>query len=121
MRLAIFLLGLLSLTGCAGSPLGDAIASPEVLAQRDDTYCRSIGAVPGTQDYMNCRLTVTQNRANKLAAANAGLLAATASAQFTPIITAPPPALAQPMPSPIQQSVHCQSIRIGNTTQTDCR
>jgi hypothetical protein len=37
-----------ALGGCAGSPVGDAIAGPEKLAQQDDAYCESIGAAKGT-------------------------------------------------------------------------
>jgi hypothetical protein len=48
-----------ALGGCAGSPVGDAIAGPEKLAQQDDVYCESIGAAKGTPQYTNCRLTVT--------------------------------------------------------------
>lgn len=51
---------LLSLSGCAGSVVGDAIAGPEKLAEQDDAYCRSIGATG--RDYTNCRLMVTQQR-----------------------------------------------------------
>jgi hypothetical protein len=55
----------LALSGCAGSPIGDAIAGPEKLAAQDDAYCQSIGATKGTPNYMNCRLTVTQQRETK--------------------------------------------------------
>jgi hypothetical protein len=54
-----------ALGGCAGSPVGDAIAGPEKLAQQDDAYCESIGAAKGTPQYTNCRLTVTQQRETK--------------------------------------------------------
>jgi len=29
-----------ALAGCAGSPVGDAIAGPEKLALQDDAYCQ---------------------------------------------------------------------------------
>ena len=54
-----------ALGGCAGSPVGDTIAGLEKLAQQDDAYCESIGAVKGTPQYTNCRLTVTQQRETK--------------------------------------------------------
>jgi hypothetical protein len=119
MRIAAVLLCAASLAACAGSPVGDALAGPEVLAQRDDTYCRSIGAVPGTQNYMNCRLTVSQNRevnhANRLAIAQAGFAAASAA-------TAPPPVVVQPMPSILPPPpVRCRSVPIGNAIQTVCQ
>lgn len=53
------------LAGCAGSPVGDAIAGPEKLAQQDDAYCQSIGAQLGTPAYTNCRMQMTQMRENK--------------------------------------------------------
>src|SRR5882724_4959820 len=64
---ALGLVALLMLPGCAGSVVGDAIKGPEKLAQEDDAYCRSIGAVG--QDYTNCRLLMTQRRDNKHAIA----------------------------------------------------
>ena len=51
-----------ALGGCAGSPVGDAIAGPEKLAAQDDAYCNSIGATKGTPAYTDCRLKVTQQR-----------------------------------------------------------
>jgi hypothetical protein len=54
-----------ALAGCAGSPVGDAIAGPEKLALQDDAYCQSIGAAKGTPQYTSCRLTVTQQREDK--------------------------------------------------------
>lgn len=63
IRTAVALGGLLILTGCAGSPVGDAIAGPEKLAQQDDAYCREIGAVGPS--YTNCRLSMTQRRDDK--------------------------------------------------------
>jgi len=53
------------LSGCAGSPVGDAIAGPEKLAAQDDAYCESIGATKGTPTYTDCRLRVTQQREDK--------------------------------------------------------
>ena len=47
---ALVILSLLSLTGCF------VFASPEQLAQEDDSACRSYGAVPGTAPYINCRM-----------------------------------------------------------------
>jgi hypothetical protein len=61
--LGIVVLGA-ALGGCAGSPVGDAIAGPEKLAQQDDAYCESIGAAKGTPQYTNCR-PVTQQRETK--------------------------------------------------------
>lgn len=61
------------LAGCAGSPIGDAIAGPEKLAKQDDSYCQSIGAQPGSQAYMSCRLQMTQMRETKHNVARAAI------------------------------------------------
>lgn len=53
------------LSGCSGSPLGDAIAGPEKLAQQDDAYCASIGTPAGTPSYPQCRMNLTQMRESK--------------------------------------------------------
>jgi len=62
MRSALFCLPILAplLSACAGSPVGDAIAGPEKLAQQDDAYCRSIGAQGDA--YTNCRMFMTHQR-----------------------------------------------------------
>jgi hypothetical protein len=53
---------LIPLSGCAGSIVGDALTGPEKLAQQDDAYCRSLGVQPGSQPYVQCRLTRDQLR-----------------------------------------------------------
>lgn len=62
MRITIVSMSFFVLSGCAGSVIGDGIAGPEKLAQRDDTYCRSIGLKFGTSDYASCRMQTTQRR-----------------------------------------------------------
>lgn len=65
MRILAIIPTFLALSGCAGSPVGDAIAGPEKLAAQDDAYCESIGATKGTPTYTDCRLKVTQQREDK--------------------------------------------------------
>jgi hypothetical protein len=76
---------LLALTGCQGTPIGDAMIGPEKLAQMDDQYCRSIGAAPGTAPYMQCRMhkTAERNQSHQAAfrTAGAGLQATGAQMQ----------------------------------------
>lgn len=69
MRIFAVFVAAVSLSGCAGSPVGDAIAGPEKLAQQDDAYCRSIGLRHGSPDYAGCRMVQTQQRETKHAAA----------------------------------------------------
>ena len=118
MPVVLGIITALLLTGCAGSPIGDALAGPEVLAQRDDAYCRSLGASSGNPDYINCRLTVSQQRneshANRIAAAQAAVAtsaALTAPRQVTPV---------QPMQSILP--TQCRSIHVGmGQVQTTCQ
>ena len=67
MRKTLALLAVCLLAGCAGTPVGDALIGPEKLAQQDDAYCRSIGAVG--PNYTNCRLFMTKDRADRHTAA----------------------------------------------------
>lgn len=65
----LFLIALVCLSSCQGSVVGDALAGNEGLAKQDDAYCRSIGATPGKDIYVQCRLVATQNRQNRHASA----------------------------------------------------
>jgi hypothetical protein len=69
MKRAVATLSLLSLTGCL------ATASPQDLAQRDDATCRSYGAVPGTDAYVNCRMQRDNTRQQGEAMRRAAILA----------------------------------------------
>jgi hypothetical protein len=106
LRTALVVASAIALSGCVGSPVGDALAGPEVLAQRDDTYCKSIGAQPGTSDYTQCRMFATQQR-------NAGHQAAfnrSAAASRTFLAT-----------QAAQRPVNCTSTTFGTTTTTNCQ
>lgn len=106
LRVALAVASAITLVGCAGSPVGDAIAGPEALAQRDDAYCKSIGAQPGSSDYTQCRMFATQQR-------NAGHQAAfnrSAAASRTFLAT-----------QAAQRPVNCTSTTFGATTTTNCR
>lgn len=58
----IIIAALLALGGCQGTPIGDAMIGKEKLAAMDDSYCRSIGAAPGSTAYMQCRVYKTSER-----------------------------------------------------------
>lgn len=62
MRILLLFPILSILAGCAGSPVGDALAGPEKLAAQDDSYCQSIGLKFGSNEYANCRLIQSQQR-----------------------------------------------------------
>jgi hypothetical protein len=69
MRRVAALLSLFSLTGCL------ATASPQDLAQKDDAVCRSYGAVPGTDAYVNCRMQRDNTRQQGEALRRAAIIA----------------------------------------------
>lgn len=96
-----------ALGGCAGSVLGDAIAGPEAVADREDAYCRSIGLQFGTPEYANCRMQTSQGRQNRHQATIQG-----AAANMQRSIDASRPVQMAPRT--------CNSSVIGNQVQTNC-
>jgi hypothetical protein len=113
MRVVGVLVALSLLSGCAGSPVADAIAGPEKLAQQDDAYCRSIGFNLGTNQYAGCRMMQSQAReerhARSEAIGNALLGAGSAMVASQPQA----PAVA-PLPNILPQQTRCQTY--GQTT-----
>lgn len=93
------------LAGCQGTPVGDAMIGKAKLAMMDDEYCRSIGAVPKSDTYMQCRMyrdaQREQNHRAAFARAGAAFSAAGASMQAN-------------------RPVNCTSRRIGYTVSTSC-
>lgn len=108
MRIVAALPMFLLLSGCAGSPVADAIAGPEKLAQQDDAYCKSIGLNFGTREYAGCRMMQSQARDERHARSQAigdSLLAAGAGVAAAQ--PAPPPV--QPLPNILPQQTRCQT------------
>ena len=66
----------LPLAGCLGMASDAEIAAQKAeLASKDDETCRSYGAKPGTDGYINCRVAQTQRRdAAENAAASAPVI-----------------------------------------------
>jgi hypothetical protein len=123
MRALFAVLMSAALAGCAGSPMGDLMAGPEKLAAQDDTYCKSLGAKPDSDNYINCRLIADQNRAQRHADADAtsnALLGAAASVTAANNNSAP---AYQPMPNILPPPpVRCRSVPTGyGTYQTVCQ
>ncbi|MCJ2085502.1 hypothetical protein MKK88_05770 [Methylobacterium sp. E-005] len=96
MRIVIVAAALLALTGCK---------STEQRAAEADDFCRSIGARPGSDAYVQCRLAQQQRqdaeRARKRAAINEGLDDVQRSVSGN-------------------RPVNCTSTRLGNTVNTNC-
>lgn len=91
MRYSIVMIGLfsLSLSGCAGSPVGDALAGPEELARQDNDYCVSIGAAAAA--YSQCRMNMTMMRQQRHQSAfdraAVGMAVAAAASRPAPTVT----------------------------------
>jgi hypothetical protein len=119
MKRFAFMLLMLGLGGCAGSPVGNMIAGPEKLAQQDDAYCQSIGARYGTPEYTNCRLVTAQQRDQRDAArlANSAALMASGAQIIAAGQTPPPPLQPMQIPAPVR----CRSMQVGITVQTVCQ
>lgn len=117
MRVLAVFIGFLLLSGCAGSPVADAILGPEKLAAQDDAYCKSIGLVFGTSQYAGCRMVQSQGREERHAAslvAGDTLLAAAAAGAAA---AQPQYPTVQPLPNILPQQTRCQTY--GGTT-TNC-
>lgn len=73
----------------------------EELATADDQQCRSYGAAPGSDAYIQCRMTIANQREADRRAYSRAIVAAQ---------------LSRPTPQPRQ----CTTIRVGSTLQTTC-
>ena len=110
----VMIVGLgLAMAGCAGSPVGDAIAGPEAVAAREDAYCRSIGLNPGTPEHANCRMTVNNQRQQRHQAAIQGN--ATGLQQWGQSIQTGQPQTVTSAPR------QCVSRRVYDQIVTDCQ
>lgn len=89
------------LGGCAGSVMESAL-NPQAVAAREDNYCQSIGAAPGTSGYTDCRLQLNSQRQANHRSALAG--AAYMASQ----------SMAQP------RFMNCTSNRFGTQVNTTC-
>jgi hypothetical protein len=87
-------------------------AEARALAAQEDAQCRSYGAKPGSQEYVQCRMSLKQqDEARRLAVIRA-------VARNPPMAAAPqvPP----PPPAP-NRSINCTSIANGNITNINCQ
>jgi hypothetical protein len=85
-------------------------------AASDDTQCQSYGAKPGTDPYIQCRVSLSQQHAQTDQARKQRAIQALQNYQ--------PPQSAQPTPVNTYQlptTVNCTSTTFGGTTNTSCR
>jgi hypothetical protein len=112
VRVSIVMFGCLILVGCA-SPQERAQQQAYRAAQveaNDDTQCASYGAMRGTNVYIQCRMSIAQQRAQFNAALIGAVLARPMPQPY--IVPAPP----QPQPT-----VNCTTNVLGQTAYTNCR
>ena len=103
-------LALLALFGCTSLP---PPATPAQIATTQDEQCRSYGAVPGTDAYVNCRGMLAQQ------AGQAEMQKRAAIAQM--LANRPAPyQLPPPVHREIPQPRNCTSNVIGQQIYTNC-
>ncbi|WP_375453709.1 hypothetical protein [uncultured Methylobacterium sp.] len=81
---------------------------------KDDAYCRSIGAQPGTPTYAQCRLTMRQEMLTKQAETRARLAA------IGDALGDAGDSFAAGQRAAASRNVNCTSTRFGNQVQTNC-
>lgn len=103
MKWVVLLAAVAALTGCQGTPIGDAMIGKEKLAEMDSAYCQSIGATKGSDTYMQCRMFKDAERQRNHQAAfqraGAGLSAAGRSMQQNAAMNRPVNCTSQPSSS----------------------
>lgn len=112
MRLLLTVLACVAVGGCVSKARQQQQAA-EVNA-KDEAYCRSIGAKPGSESYTNCRLILRREAAQKEAAD--GL----AAQQTGNAMSAVGAALLAPQPQTYQRPLNCTSRTMYGTTTTQC-
>jgi hypothetical protein len=101
--LAVPLAGCFEATSRPG--LGEGFMSKEEIAAKDDTICKGYGAQPGSEAYIQCRVSQDQRRD------------AVRNAPSDPINPPPNVAGTPPMPNILPRTTTCQT----NGTQAVCR
>lgn len=125
MKVAVLLTALLA--GCASQPQGQPILTPEVAQQmsamdlcRGTLYFRPINAQTAREEASRRGLDCTALYGAVQADEASRRAAAVQLMQNQPPVYQPQPAYQLPMPAPRQQ-INCESYRVGNSVQTNCR
>ena len=91
-------------SGCNSTPP----PTPEQIAAYQDAQCRSMGAVPGTDTYVQCRLSLMQMAQQEEAIEE--MRRARRDAAFAEFQAS----------TRWRRPMACRTIRFGNTVTTDC-
>ncbi|MBN8991644.1 MAG: hypothetical protein J0H42_25685 [Rhizobiales bacterium] len=104
----------LPLVGCLGLESEAQIAARKAeLAAKDDEVCKSYGAKPGSDIYVQCRMAQAKRRDDADNAAASAPVIVNNNTSSEP---------SYPKLQPIQQPVRCQSMGVGlGQVQTVCR
>lgn len=99
--------------------------TPEEVSTADDAQCQALGARPGSNPYVECRLFLqaqreqeADDRRRRFALALAGGLGSASDNYYR---SAAIYGSAQPAPVYVPSTVHCTSRPVGPTIQTHCR
>ena len=128
-KIMLFSTFFLAIVVSPATPIAQNI-SPEMaklIDARDDQRCQKLGAIPGTETYITCRLKLQEMAQAKWAAQNIQLQQQLQNAQATqnqPVML-PPPIQPYILPPPthyqLPSSTNCISQVIGNQIQTNCQ
>lgn len=66
VRLAFVVVACAMLGACQARGFGEQFMSQQEIEAKDDTTCRSFGAAPGSQVYVDCRLRLASNRSGEM-------------------------------------------------------
>lgn len=111
MKLLVATVLIAALAGCA-----DHQSDPAQAAVSDDAKCQSYGATPGSDAYVQCRVSLAnqQNRANEARRQRALQILMNQQGQKPQ-----QPYMLQPVPS--RQQTNCISNSIGPSVYTNCQ
>lgn len=95
--------------GCASL----AGPTPEQIAAAQDAECRSYGAKPGTDAYVDCRMRLVQMEQQRRTALATAIISRPRPEPYMVVVPTPAPITTTPR-------INCTSRTIGSTVYTDC-
>jgi len=97
--------------------LNNLAAAKELQAAKDDAQCRSYGAIPGSDAYVNCRVQLDKTAADQLAQTERER-----RQRIVQMLNSQSQQYQQPAPQPyvMPKQTHCTSTAYGQTVSTNC-
>ncbi|WP_415770318.1 hypothetical protein [Pseudomonas sp. LB3P38] len=92
-------------------------AAKELQSSKDDAQCRSYGAAPGSDAYVNCRVQLDKTATGQLAQAENER-----RQRIVQMLNSQSQQYQQPLPQPYTapKQTHCTSMAYGQTVSMDC-